>query len=81
MLFAQQAVAVLQQSFARLYGNLLQLEVFDDGARPSLLFKNDGRASTFVEEMTFVFQGPLFIPGSLMGNAWGRGSGTNGKEE
>ena len=63
-------VAVLQQSFSR-YGNILQVEVFADGARAQLLFENDGHADTFVEEMTFSTQGPLFIPGIPYGQRLG----------
>jgi hypothetical protein len=63
-------VPVLQQSFLR-YGNILQIEVFADGARASLVFENDGHADTFVEEMTFSTQGPLFIPGILYGQRLG----------
>jgi hypothetical protein len=63
-------VPVLQQSFSR-YGNILQIEVFAHGARASLVFENDGHADTFVEEMTFSTQGPLFIPGILYGQRLG----------
>ena len=73
-------VAVLQQSFSR-YGNILQVEVFADGARARLLFENEGHADTFVEEMTFSSQGLLFIPGIPYGQRLGRGSGSDGKEE
>ena len=61
---------VLQQSFS-MYGNILQIEVFAHGARASLVFENDGHADTFVEEMTFSTQGPLFIPGILYGQRLG----------
>ena len=71
--------AVLQQSFSR-YGNLLQLEVFYDGSRASLLFEIDGHASSFVEEMTLITKDRYSSQGSLIGNASGRGSGTDGKE-
>jgi hypothetical protein len=44
---------------------------FAHGARASLVFENDGHADTFVEEMTFSTQGPLFIPGILYGQRLG----------
>ena len=63
-------VPVLQQSFS-MYGNILQIEVFADGARASLVFENDGNADTFVEERTISTQRPLFIPEILYGQRLG----------
>jgi hypothetical protein len=56
------SVAALTNSFAQ-YGVILDVNVFDNGAKASILFESNSDAERFVDEMTFSYHGPLFIPG------------------
>ena len=68
--WAQVSVGGLQNSFAS-YGRILETHIFDAGSKASLLFESRADAETFVEDMTFSFHGPLFIPGLPYGSRLG----------
>ena len=46
------SVAALKNSFTQ-YGVILLLNVFDNGAKASMLFENNSNAERFVDDMTF----------------------------
>ena len=64
------SVAALKNSFTQ-YGVILELNVFDNGAKASMLFENNSDAERFVDDMTFSYHGPLFIPGLPYGSRLG----------
>ena len=64
------SVAGLKNSFAS-YGRILEANIFDKGSKASFLFENIADAESFVEDMTFPFHEPLFIPGLLYGSRLG----------
>jgi hypothetical protein len=49
----------------------LYLYIFDDGDRASIFFENVGDAESFMDQMTFSFHGPLFIPSLPYGSDLG----------
>ena len=68
--WAQVSVGGLQNSFAS-YGRILETHIFDAGSKASLLFESRADAESFVEDMTFSFHVPLFIPGLPYGSRFG----------
>ena len=64
------SVAAHKYSFTQ-YGVILELNVFDNGAKLSMLFEDNSDAERFVDNMTFSYHGPLFIPGLSYGSRLG----------
>ena len=60
----------LQQSFLR-YGPILELEIFDEGSKASILLQNQVDAENMVEELTFTWHVELLIPGISNGSRLG----------
>ena len=56
------SVAALTNSFVQ-YVVILDVNVFDNGAKASILIESNSDAERFVDDMTFSYQGPLFILG------------------
>jgi hypothetical protein len=63
-------VAALKNSFTQ-YGVILELNVFDNGAKASMLFEKNSDAERIVDDMKFLYHGPLFIPGLPYGSRLG----------
>ena len=63
-------MAALQNSFTQ-YGQILELNIFDNGAKASILLEKTSDAESFVDDMTFSYHGPLLIPGLPYGSRLG----------